>query len=175
MFSQSASPNIGVSSWSWKTIGTLRSELQSAKCPSNVEIFSIFGSIFSRLPGEGSLNCETLYLFGALVPFQEVNALRCQLGDRLNIEVDAAPPVDLNRMLEEMRCQYETVVETNRRDVEAWFNMQVGLSQVGWFPPLPLGRHFSLSCLPHCRWRSLTSRWPQALSSSRPTSQTSLI
>ncbi|XP_043440378.1 keratin, type I cuticular Ha2 [Prionailurus bengalensis] len=56
---------------------------------------------------------------------EEVSALRCQLGDRLNIEVDAAPPVDLNRMLEEMRCQYETVVETNLRDVEEWFNMQM--------------------------------------------------
>lgn len=38
-------------------------------------------------------------------------------------------------MLEEMRCQYETVVETNRRDVEEWFNTQVGLPQVGWPPP----------------------------------------
>ncbi|KAK2506894.1 hypothetical protein MC885_014621 [Smutsia gigantea] len=56
---------------------------------------------------------------------QEVSALRCQLGDRLNIEVDAAPPVDLNRMLEEMRCQYETLVDTNHRDVEEWFNMQM--------------------------------------------------
>uniref|UniRef100_A0A452QVV2 Keratin 32 n=1 Tax=Ursus americanus TaxID=9643 RepID=A0A452QVV2_URSAM len=56
---------------------------------------------------------------------QEVSALRCQLGDRLNIEVDAAPPVDLNRLLEEMRCQYETVVESNLRDVEEWFNTQM--------------------------------------------------
>ncbi|XP_035156449.3 keratin, type I cuticular Ha2 [Callithrix jacchus] len=56
---------------------------------------------------------------------EEVSSLRCQLGDRLNIEVDAAPPVDLNRVLEEMRCQYETMVEANRRDVEEWFNMQM--------------------------------------------------
>uniref|UniRef100_A0A8C8ZU77 Keratin 32 n=1 Tax=Prolemur simus TaxID=1328070 RepID=A0A8C8ZU77_PROSS len=56
---------------------------------------------------------------------QEVSALRCQLGDRLNIEVDAAPPVDLTRVLEDMRCQYETMVETNRRDVEEWFNTQM--------------------------------------------------
>ncbi|KAL0597790.1 Keratin, type I cuticular Ha2 [Plecturocebus cupreus] len=55
----------------------------------------------------------------------EVGSLRCQLGDRLNIEVDAAPPVDLTRVLEEMRCQYETMVEANRRDVEEWFNMQM--------------------------------------------------
>ncbi|OWK15434.1 hypothetical protein Celaphus_00001319 [Cervus elaphus hippelaphus] len=47
-----------------------------------------------------------------------------ELGDRLNVEVDAAPPVDLNKILDEMRCQYETLVENNRRDVETWFNTQ---------------------------------------------------
>ncbi|KAI5219269.1 keratin, type I cuticular Ha6 [Manis pentadactyla] len=55
---------------------------------------------------------------------EEVNALRGQLGDRLNVEVDAAPTVDLNKILDDMRCQYETLVENNRRDVEAWFNTQ---------------------------------------------------
>ncbi|XP_028009208.2 keratin, type I cuticular Ha6 [Eptesicus fuscus] len=55
---------------------------------------------------------------------EEVNALRSQLGDRLNVEVDAAPPVDLNKILDDMRCQYEALVENNRRDVEAWFNTQ---------------------------------------------------
>nr|XP_045361069.1 keratin, type I cuticular Ha5 isoform X2 [Camelus bactrianus] len=55
---------------------------------------------------------------------EEVNSLRCQLGDRLNVEVDVAPPVDLNRVLDEMRCQYETLVENNRRDAEDWFNTQ---------------------------------------------------
>lgn len=72
------------------------------------------------------------------MPFQEVGVLRHQLGDRLNIEVDAAPPVDLTRMLEEMRCQYETMVETNHRDVEEWFNMQVGVPLTGaWAPQCP--------------------------------------
>ncbi|XP_058416930.1 keratin, type I cuticular Ha3-I-like [Diceros bicornis minor] len=55
---------------------------------------------------------------------QEVNSLRSQLGDRLNIEVDAAPTVDLNRVLNETRSQYEALVETNRRDVEEWFTTQ---------------------------------------------------
>ena len=58
---------------------------------------------------------------------QEVNTLRCQLGDRLNVEVDAAPTVDLNRVLNETRCQYEALVETNRREVEEWFTTQVGI------------------------------------------------
>ncbi|XP_070339344.1 keratin, type I cuticular Ha3-I-like [Equus asinus] len=55
---------------------------------------------------------------------QEVNSLRSQLGDRLNVEVDAAPTVDLNRVLNETRSQYEALVETNRRDVEEWFIKQ---------------------------------------------------
>ena len=60
-------------------------------------------------------------------PHQEVNTLRCQLGYRLNVEVDAAPTVDLNRVLNETRCQYEALVETNRREVEEWFTTQVGI------------------------------------------------
>ncbi|XP_044531702.1 keratin, type I cuticular Ha6 [Gracilinanus agilis] len=55
---------------------------------------------------------------------EEVSILRGQLGDRLNVEVDAAPPVDLNKILNDMRCQYETLVENNRRDVENWFTTQ---------------------------------------------------
>ncbi|EPQ05015.1 Keratin, type I cuticular Ha5 [Myotis brandtii] len=67
---------------------------------------------------------DDLTLCKADLEAQEVNSLRCQLGDRLNVEVDAAPPVDLNRILDEMRCQYETLVENNRRDAEDWFNTQ---------------------------------------------------
>ncbi|XP_069882925.1 keratin, type I cuticular Ha4-like [Dipodomys merriami] len=55
---------------------------------------------------------------------EEVNTLRCQLGDRLNVEVDAAPTVDLNKVLNDTRCQYEALVETNRREVEEWFTTQ---------------------------------------------------
>lgn len=77
----------------------------------------------------GSLSLGSLsHLRGPPLPYslQEVNTLRCQLGDRLNVEVDAAPPVDLNKVLDDMRCQYEALVENNRRDVETWFNTQVG-------------------------------------------------
>ncbi|XP_060242748.1 keratin, type I cytoskeletal 39 [Meriones unguiculatus] len=56
---------------------------------------------------------------------EEINSLQCQLGDRINIEVTAAPSVDLNQILQEMRCQYESIMETNRKDVEQWFNTQM--------------------------------------------------
>lgn len=51
--------------------------------------------------------------------------LRGQLGDRLTVELDSAPNIDLNGVLNEMRCQYETVLANNRRDVEEWFAVQV--------------------------------------------------
>ncbi|KAG3268980.1 keratin, type I cuticular Ha4 [Ictidomys tridecemlineatus] len=60
---------------------------------------------------------------------EEVNTLRCQLGDRLNVEVDAAPTVDLNQVLNETRSQYEALVETNRREVEEWFTTQNTLTE----------------------------------------------
>ncbi|XP_048643398.1 keratin, type I cytoskeletal 40 [Marmota marmota marmota] len=55
---------------------------------------------------------------------EEVNLLRGQLGDRLSVELDTAPTVDLNRVLDEMRSQYETVLANNRRDAEEWFSVQ---------------------------------------------------
>ncbi|KAK2505273.1 hypothetical protein MC885_008139 [Smutsia gigantea] len=56
---------------------------------------------------------------------EEINSLQSQLGDRLSIEVTTAPSVDLNRVLQEMRCQYESITETNRREVEQWFSTQM--------------------------------------------------
>uniref|UniRef100_F6VVV1 Keratin 40 n=1 Tax=Monodelphis domestica TaxID=13616 RepID=F6VVV1_MONDO len=55
---------------------------------------------------------------------EEVCLLKEQLGDRLNVELDTAPPVDMNKVLDDMRCQYEMVVADNRRDVEQWFTLQ---------------------------------------------------
>uniref|UniRef100_A0A3P8TTH1 Keratin 94 n=1 Tax=Amphiprion percula TaxID=161767 RepID=A0A3P8TTH1_AMPPE len=53
---------------------------------------------------------------------EELAALRSQLTGTVNVEVDAAPQQDLNKVLEEIRAQYETITEKHRRDQEAWFN-----------------------------------------------------
>ncbi|KAH0626846.1 hypothetical protein JD844_002100 [Phrynosoma platyrhinos] len=55
---------------------------------------------------------------------EEANALRSKLGARVNVEVDAAPSCDLNKMLDEIRNQYECLAEKNRRDMEE-LNQQV--------------------------------------------------
>ncbi|XP_063815900.1 keratin, type I cytoskeletal 17-like [Pseudophryne corroboree] len=55
---------------------------------------------------------------------EEVNALRGQTGGHVNVEMDAAPAVDLNKILTDMRQQYEDMADKNRREVEAWYFKQ---------------------------------------------------
>ncbi|XP_003340295.1 keratin, type I cytoskeletal 14 [Monodelphis domestica] len=52
---------------------------------------------------------------------EEMNSLKGQVGGDVNVEMDAAPGVDLTRELTEMREEYEALVEKNRKDAEAWF------------------------------------------------------
>nr|XP_031541865.1 keratin, type I cytoskeletal 17 isoform X2 [Vicugna pacos] len=52
---------------------------------------------------------------------EEMKALRGQVGGEINVEMDAAPGVDLSRILNEMRDQYEKIAEKNRKDAEDWF------------------------------------------------------
>ncbi|XP_034990328.1 keratin, type I cytoskeletal 15 [Zootoca vivipara] len=44
-----------------------------------------------------------------------------QLTGTVNVEMDAAPGIDLTKALTEMREQYEQLADKNRRDAEAWF------------------------------------------------------
>ncbi|XP_062400286.1 keratin 94 [Sardina pilchardus] len=53
---------------------------------------------------------------------EELAALRSQITHNVNVEVDAAPQQDLNRVLDEIRSQYEGMIDKHRRDQEAWFN-----------------------------------------------------
>ncbi|XP_060797686.1 keratin, type I cytoskeletal 19-like [Neoarius graeffei] len=55
---------------------------------------------------------------------EELAALRAQLGGTVNVEVDASPQQDLNKVLDEIRAQYENITDKHRRDQEAWFNDQ---------------------------------------------------
>ena len=69
--------------------------------------FSAFWAALCSLPCSRKIADPFLWVhFFSSLP-QEANSLRSQLGDRLNVEVDAAPTVDLNRVLNETRAQYE--------------------------------------------------------------------
>ncbi|KAG8566402.1 hypothetical protein GDO81_013229 [Engystomops pustulosus] len=55
---------------------------------------------------------------------EEVNCLRAQLGARINVELNAAPSIDLNRALSEIRDEYENLMERNLRDAENMFRQR---------------------------------------------------
>ncbi|CAI5790269.1 keratin, type I cytoskeletal 14-like [Podarcis lilfordi] len=52
---------------------------------------------------------------------EEMTVLRSQIRGEISVEMDAAPGVDLTKILAEMREQYETLAEQNRKDAEQWF------------------------------------------------------
>nr|XP_056720759.1 keratin, type I cytoskeletal 14-like isoform X3 [Euleptes europaea] len=52
---------------------------------------------------------------------EEMTVLRTQLGGEITVEMDAAPGVDLTKILSDMREQYEGLAEKNRKDAEHWF------------------------------------------------------
>lgn len=60
--------------------------------------------------------------------FKEINSLQSQLGARVNVELNAAPSVDLNRTLSEVRQEYESLMERNLREVETIFLNRVSIS-----------------------------------------------
>ncbi|XP_026510536.1 keratin, type I cytoskeletal 14-like isoform X2 [Terrapene carolina triunguis] len=52
---------------------------------------------------------------------EEMNILRSQLGGEITVEMDAAPGVDLTKILADMREQYESLADKNRKEAEQWF------------------------------------------------------
>ncbi|XP_043910902.1 keratin, type I cytoskeletal 19-like isoform X2 [Protopterus annectens] len=52
---------------------------------------------------------------------EEMDSMRTQIGGQVNVEVDAAPGVDLTKVMEEMRAEYTAMVEKNKAEAEAWF------------------------------------------------------
>lgn len=75
--------------------------------------------------------------------------LREQLGDRLSVELNTAPTVDLNKVLDEMRGQYETVLANNHRDMEEWFAVQVSIwsSKMPGIPIVPYLPSLNQACV----------------------------
>lgn len=62
--------------------------------------------------------------------FQEMGVLQNASGGNINVEMNAAPGVDLTAMLNNMRAEYEDLAEQNRKDAEASFKEKVHLWQL---------------------------------------------
>ena len=59
-----------------------------------------------------------------------MNCLRKQSTGDVSVEVNACPGPDLRQILEDLRCQYETLIARNRKEVEDWYECNVSETQL---------------------------------------------
>ncbi|XP_035168950.1 keratin, type I cytoskeletal 15-like, partial [Oxyura jamaicensis] len=56
---------------------------------------------------------------------EELRQLQSQTGGDVSVEVNAAPGEDLTKILNDLRCEYEQIIEKNRREVEQWYEVKM--------------------------------------------------
>ncbi|NXS48607.1 K1C12 protein, partial [Balaeniceps rex] len=71
-----------------------------------------------------SLNEELAYL--KKNHEEELQGIQSSALGQVSVEMDAAPGIDLTKLLNDMRGQYEVIAEQNRKEAEAWFNEKSG-------------------------------------------------
>ncbi|NXU24307.1 K1C12 protein, partial [Thalassarche chlororhynchos] len=71
-----------------------------------------------------SLNEELAYL--KKNHEEELQGIQSSAFGQVSVEMDAAPGIDLTKLLNDMRGQYEVIAEQNRKEAEAWFNEKSG-------------------------------------------------
>ncbi|XP_064820310.1 keratin, type I cytoskeletal 42-like [Oncorhynchus masou masou] len=60
---------------------------------------------------------------------EEMHLMRTQHCGAVNVEMDCASSVDMSKVLEEMRTQYEGMITKNQRDAAKWFESKVEVLQ----------------------------------------------
>ncbi|XDV51835.1 hypothetical protein PO909_020643 [Leuciscus waleckii] len=78
------------------------------------------GDLENQLTG---LNEELLYMKKSHE--EDLHLLRERQSGSVNVEMDCAAHSDLDKELQEMRAQYEMLIEKNRREAERWFQSKV--------------------------------------------------
>lgn len=56
---------------------------------------------------------------------QEMEAMRTHMSGQINVEVDAKPQQDLNKIMDEIREQYESLAAKNHKELQTWFDAKV--------------------------------------------------
>ncbi|XP_054080051.1 keratin, type I cytoskeletal 16-like [Rissa tridactyla] len=56
---------------------------------------------------------------------EEMRQLQAQTGGDVSVEVNAAPGEDLTKILNDLRNEYEQIIEKNRREVEQWYEVKI--------------------------------------------------
>ncbi|NWI13848.1 K1C15 protein, partial [Crypturellus soui] len=56
---------------------------------------------------------------------EEMRQLQSQTGGDVSVEVNAAPGPDLTKTLNDLRNEYEEIIDKNRREVEQWYEVKI--------------------------------------------------
>ncbi|XP_039628862.1 keratin, type I cytoskeletal 15-like isoform X2 [Polypterus senegalus] len=56
---------------------------------------------------------------------EDMGGLKEEMAGTVNVNVQASESPDLARILEDLRADYESIVQRNKQDLERWFNKQV--------------------------------------------------
>ncbi|NWR88539.1 K1C15 protein, partial [Furnarius figulus] len=56
---------------------------------------------------------------------EEMRQFQSQTGGDVSVEVNAAPGQDLTKILNDLRSEYEQIIEKNRREVEQWYEVKI--------------------------------------------------
>uniref|UniRef100_A0A3B4T4R1 Keratin 99 n=1 Tax=Seriola dumerili TaxID=41447 RepID=A0A3B4T4R1_SERDU len=70
-----------------------------------------------------SLKEELVYMKS--IHKEEMSQMRVQQSGAVNVDVDSAESVDLTKVLQEVREQYEAVVVKNKQELDKWFQSKV--------------------------------------------------
>lgn len=79
---------------------------------------------FSKTLSSRKLSLSFLCAWFALT-LQEMSSLQSESGGDVSVEVSAAPGEDLMGKLNEMRKEYEYIIQRNREEVERWYESKV--------------------------------------------------
>lgn len=69
--------------------------------------------------------CFVFIVLGPVFSLQEMKLLQSQSNGDVNVQINTAPGEDLLKKLNEMRQEYEAIIQKNRAEVEKWYESKV--------------------------------------------------
>lgn len=54
-----------------------------------------------------------------------MKAMKGQVQGTVNVDMNAAPGIDLQKVIGDLRNEYESLIGKNQKEIESWFHTQV--------------------------------------------------